>query len=424
MVGAAAIRKKRHAAAAPLFERSGSANDSKPRAPFKVAGLFAGIGGIELGLAAHGHETVSLCEVDPGAQAVLGSRFPAIPLHGDVQTLGALPDVDLVTAGFPCQDLSQAGKTVGIDGARSGLVGEVFRLVAEQRVPWLLLENVPFMLRLSAGRALEVIISALEFYGYRWAYRVVDARSFGVPQRRERVYILASLNADPRDVLLVDDAGEPQGIKWGPGRSFGFYWTEGIRGLGAAVDAVPTLKGGSTVGIPSAPAIILPDGNVVLPDIRDLERLQGFEVGWTEPAENVVRRGQRWKYVGNAVAVHVADWIGSRLRRPGQYNSGEVDAALQTGDPWPVAAYNVGKGRRRADVSSWPVSKAMVPVHEFLKFPTKPLSHRATSGFLERASRASLRFPDRFLETLEAHRRRMADVEGLAPMPRKRRTVA
>ncbi|MDJ0114886.1 DNA cytosine methyltransferase, partial [Rhodococcus erythropolis] len=74
--------------------------------------------------------TELLCEIDPGAQAVLRSRFADVPLHGDVTKLRALPsDIELVAAGFPCQDLSQAGKTAGITGARSGLVDEVFRLV-------------------------------------------------------------------------------------------------------------------------------------------------------------------------------------------------------------------------------------------------------------------------------------------------------
>lgn len=243
-----------------------------------VAGLFAGVGGLELGLARAGHETSLLCEIDPPASAVLEDRFPGVPLTADVQKIETLPTgTDLVAAGFPCQDLSQAGRTAGIEGTRSGLVGEVFRLLEKRRTPWVLLENVPFMLRLSRGRALQVILDALESLGYRWAYRVVNTKSFGIPHRRERVFILAALDEDPRDVLLVDDAGEPEPIAWNSRRmAFGFYWTEGIRGLGAGVDCLPTLKGGSTIGIPSPPAALLPTGRVVTPDIRDAERLQGF----------------------------------------------------------------------------------------------------------------------------------------------------
>ncbi|MEO6786576.1 MAG: DNA cytosine methyltransferase, partial [Chthoniobacteraceae bacterium] len=180
------------------------------------AALFAGIAGIELGLERAGHRTALFCENEPAACAVLRRRFPGVPLHNDVTTLEALPaDTELLTAGFPCQDLSQAGATAGIRGIRSGLVGEVFRLLQNQRVPWVLLENVPFMLQLARGQAMEFVVSALESLGYRWAYRVTNSRSFGLPQRRERVYLLASLVGDPRDVLLAEDAGpEPDRGEW------------------------------------------------------------------------------------------------------------------------------------------------------------------------------------------------------------------
>src|SRR6185312_12963694 len=121
----------------------------------KVAGLFAGIGGLERGLHRAGHQTVLLCENDPGAMAVLRMRFPDVKYHPDVTALGKLPrSTTLVAAGFPCQDLSQAGLTAGIGGSRSGLVEEVFRLIGEHRTPWVLLENVPFMLQLGRGRAM------------------------------------------------------------------------------------------------------------------------------------------------------------------------------------------------------------------------------------------------------------------------------
>ena len=186
-------------------------------------------------------------------------------------------------------------------------MGEVFRLLEEHRTPWVLLENVPFMLQLGRGEAMNVITSALEVLGYSWAYRVVDARAFGLPQRRRRVYLVASNEGDPRNVLFADEAGhvdEPE-LNGHP-LACGFYWTEGIRGLGWAVDAVPTLKGGSTIGIPSSPAILLPSGEVVTLDIRDAERLQGFPSNWTKPAERGTKRGSRWKLVGNAVSVPAA----------------------------------------------------------------------------------------------------------------------
>lgn len=372
-----------------------------------ATGLFAGIGGVELGLSRAGHEALLLCEFDPAATTVLEARFSGVKHASDVRDLRSLPkDTELLAAGFPCQDLSQAGRTAGIGGLRSGLVGEVFRLLDRKRVEWVLLENVPFMLQLGGGRAVDLIFSELERLGYKWAYRVVNSRAFGVPQRRERVYILASRNHDPRNVLFVDDVPEPEDRRTFQEVACGFYWTEGLRGLGWAIDSVPTLKGGSTIGIPSPPAIILPSGRVVKPDLRDAERMQGFEADWTKPAENVAKRGARWKLVGNAVTVDAAEWIGHRLRAPGAYDSAG-DVALKAGSAWPTAAYNVSGSRFGADLSKWPVQVPALPLQTFLQFEPEDLSEKATAGFLSRAHQAKLRFPDGFLDALEAHLARM-----------------
>ena len=367
-----------------------------------VAGLFAGIGGLERGLARAGHETVLLCENDAAASAVLRHQFD-IRLHDDVRTLTQLPEeTSLVVAGFPCQDLSQAGRTAGIAGARSGLIGEVIRLIEAQRTPWVLLENVPFMLQLSSGRAMDVIASAFEHLGYRWAYRVIDSRSFGLPQRRRRVYFLASRDGDPRTVLFADDAGHQP--ERGDFRSVacGFYWTEGVRGLGWAVDAVPTLKGGSALGIPSPPAIVLPNGIVGTPKLADAERLQGFPMNWTKPAERVARTSARWKLVGNAVNVRVAEWIGKRMVKPGPLLEFSV-TQMEPAKSWPVAGWNMGDGRKKVDATEWPVLRKYQSLEGFLVNPLTPLSAKATSGFLSRAERGGLRFPPEFLATLRAH---------------------
>jgi DNA (cytosine-5)-methyltransferase 1 len=343
---------------------------------------------------------------------VLAERFPGVPCHPDVLELRSLPgDTELLVGGFPCQDLSQAGLTAGIGGGRSGLVGRVFDLLDERPVPWVLLENVSFMLQLDRGRALATLVEALEARGYRWAYRVVNSLAF-LPQRRERVLLLATNTADdPADVLFVDDVeARPVETRLGS-HAHGFYWTEGIRGLGWAADAVPTLKNGSTVGIASPPAIMLPDGTVITPDIRDAERLQGFPTDWTLPAERVARPSARWSLVGNAVTAPVAEWLGGRLRAPGRYER-DRDSFLNVERRWPRAARYDGVLRHAVRIGAFPAWRDRAPLAEFLNWPGKPLSSRATRGFLGRTERGSLRFVPGFRERLRDH---LASMESPEP---------
>ncbi len=373
-----------------------------------MVGLFAGIGGLELGLGEHGWRTELLCEIDAGAQAVLRARFGDAPVHSDVTKLRALPaGIELVAAGFPCQDLSQAGRTAGITGARSGLVDEVFRLVKRQRGPrWLLIENVPFMLQLGRGAAMRHITDALEDLGYTWAYRVVDARAFGLPQRRQRVLMLASRTEDPREVLFAEDAGQAT-VGDADVHPCGFYWTEGVRGLGWAVNAVPTLKGGSSIGIASPPAVRLPSGEMVTPGIVDAERLQGFDPDWTAPATDAlgVRPGHRWKLVGNAVSVRMASWAGQRLANPQPY-VGTDETLLIPGQRWPAAAWGKDRVSYAVPMSTWPVHEPYEDLSGFLEDP-RLLSARATAGFLRRTRMGNLRFPPGFINDVENHLDRM-----------------
>lgn len=380
----------------------------------KVAGLFAGIGGLELGLSAAGHQTSLTCEIWAPARAVLAARMPGVPCEPDVQHLSALPgDVEMLVGGFPCQDLSQAGLTAGIGGKRSSLVGHVFRLLDERRVPWIVLENVSFMLQLERGRAMRTLIEEFEVRGYRWAYRVVNSLSF-LPQRRERVlFVATNTEIDPASVLLADEAAPCLAETDLDARAHGFYWTEGVRGLGWAADAIPTLKNGSTVGIASPPAILLPSGDVITPDIRDAERFQGFPEGWTAPAEDVGRASVRWSLVGNAVSVPVARWLGERLARPGLYDQSR-DLPLPVDGRWPKAARSDGDRRTAVAISAYPRWDDRPALINFLRHPGKPLSVRATRGFLLRTERATLRFTEGFQDRLRGHLERMENPETTA----------
>lgn len=382
----------------------------------KVAGLFAGIGGLERGLAMAGHETSTLCEIWEPARAVLAAKISNAPCARDIRDFGALPeDIELVVAGFPCQDLSQAGLTKGIEGTRSGLVGEVFRLLDGRRAPWVVLENVSFMLQLDRGRAMRTLIEAFEERGYRWAYRVVNSLSF-LPQRRERVlFVATTTDIDPASVLLADEA-EPMLVATDlDARAHGFYWTEGVRGLGWAPDAIPTLKNGSTVGIASPPAIILPSGLVITPDIRDAERFQGFPENWTAAAESVGKASLRWSLVGNAVSVPVAKWLGARLAKPGIYDPLR-DGDLPSNGRWPKAARFDGDRRYAVAINAYPCWHSRPALAAFLNYDGKPLSARATRGFLSRTERSVLRFPDGFQDRLREHLYRMENSDRFHKM--------
>ena len=296
--------------------RSAQANPSRsasPKAPpLGTFSLFSGIAGVEVGLQESGAaELIAFCENWSSAQDVLRARFADVPIDADVSALRDLRGAELVTAGFPCTDISQAGRTLGLDGLQSVLVLRVLELVQKSRPGWLLLENVPNMLHLARGRTMARIIEELEAAGYSWAYRTVDSRFTGLAQRRRRVIILASLVQDPACLLLAEDASPPEQSR--DPQAFGFSWTEGNRGIGWAVAAVPTLKGGSTVRVASPPAVWLlaaqKGRRIVRPSIEAVELLQGFERGWTE----VAPARDRWKLVGNAVSTRVAAWVGDRL---------------------------------------------------------------------------------------------------------------
>ncbi len=394
--------------------------------PLKMVGLFAGIGGIELGFRrALGSrvQTELLCEWWEPAQQVLREHFNGVEVHPDVRDLIDLPaGTDVLAAGFPCTDLSQAGRTAGISGLQSGLVAHVFaalRLTRKRRrkLPWLLIENVPNMLALDRGRAMKYLIAELEDLGYRWAYRVVDSRFTGVPQRRRRVLLVASPTHDPRTVLFADEAAE-RPVSDLAEDAYGFYWTEGRGGLGWAQDAVPTLKGGSTIGIPSPPAIWIPDApegrRILKPSVEDAEALQGFERGWTAASDVVGRsNGPRWKLVGNAVTVGVAAWVASRIAEPG-------DLLLESSEwsgsgTWPTAAWGESGTVYRVHASEFPRLEAYRHLLDVVDQDIAvPLTHRGAAGFWGRLQQGNLGRHPGFREDVRHHVELTSGVAALA----------
>lgn len=378
----------------------------------KMVSLFAGIGGFELAFKKVGVETSLMCEIDPIAKQVLKANLPNIPIVDDVCSLKSIPqDVEILCAGFPCQDLSSVGVKKGLSGHRSSLIREVFRLLRKKRVEWVLLENVSFMLRLNQGETIQTIVNELENLGYKWAYRTIDSISF-VPQHRCRVFIVASLHNDPRNVILSNDSlkslEKPDLENFS--QALGFYWTEGRYALGLTLNALPTLKSGSTIGIPSPPAIAFPNGEISIPDVRDAERLQGFPRNWTLPAEKIAKSSSRWKLIGNAVTVDVVSWIARKMFNPQEYDY-QNDEEMLNGSIWPKAAWG-GNGKRYiSNASTIPIWKKKVNLQDFLKFPRKKLSLKASLGFKNRLEKGNMHCPDYFRDALDNHIKMMENIK-------------
>jgi DNA (cytosine-5)-methyltransferase 1 len=152
--------------------------------------LFAGIGGFDLGLERAGMQCEWQCEIDPYARRVLEKHWPDVRRYDDVRTmLDYKPHaVDLICGGFPCQDISNAGRRAGIDGERSGLWSEYARIIGTLRPRYVLVENVAALL----GRGIGRVLGDLSSLGYDAEWHVISAASVGAPHVRERVWIVAN----------------------------------------------------------------------------------------------------------------------------------------------------------------------------------------------------------------------------------------
>lgn len=178
---------------------------------------FAGIGGFGLAARRAGMRTVWACEIEPTARAIYSARLGVERFDSDIRESRNLPALDVLTGGFPCQDLSVAGKRAGLAGGRSGLFFELVRILEESRPEWFVFENVPGLLSSNQGRDMGVALSTLVECGYGVAYRVLNAQFFGVPQRRRRVFIVGHSSGDERRAAAV--LLEPQGLRRNPSQS-------------------------------------------------------------------------------------------------------------------------------------------------------------------------------------------------------------
>ena len=173
--------------------------------------LFAGVGGFDLAMQRQGVKVVASVEIDKKCQEVLAHRFPESKIFDDVTTVkgsdliaaGFTPSTGIITGGFPCQDLSVAGKRAGLAGERSGLFWEIARLVEETQTEYFVIENVPGLLTSNKGRDFGVVVGTMADLGYSLGWRVLDAQHFGVPQRRRRVFIVGKRTTDGTSVAEI-----------------------------------------------------------------------------------------------------------------------------------------------------------------------------------------------------------------------------
>jgi len=177
--------------------------------------LFAGIGGFCLGMHRAGMRCAWRVEIDPNCCRVLRRHWPDDHLHMDVRTFdatdAALRRPDIVTFGFPCQDVSVAGRRAGLAGERSGLFWESARIIESIKPRYIVCENVPGLLSSGEGRDMGTVVGTLADLGYGIAWRVLDSRWFGVAQRRKRLFLVGVLGTDVRraaEILL-----EPESVR-------------------------------------------------------------------------------------------------------------------------------------------------------------------------------------------------------------------
>lgn len=286
----------------------------------RFASFFAGIGGFDLGFQRAGMIPAFHCEIDPYCQRILKRHWPEVPLHDDITTLKAkdIPEANLWAGGWPCQDVSHANhQRKGIHGARSGLFFAFAELARQIRPTWIVLENVSGLLSSDGGAAFESVIDELETIGYMGVWFACNTLSAGLPHNRERVFLVGSYKS-PLSHQFYSDCGEllrddsPRGQSWTDARP---------RVRGEFVSDAPLLvqrRGGFgyTKATSYCPTIRAQSGKhqgghsdrpILCGQKLDLDRVRETD-GFSGRLD-----GKRGRFIGNAVAPPIAEFIGRRI---------------------------------------------------------------------------------------------------------------
>ena len=266
----------------------------------KYFSLFSGIGGFEKGMGDKG-ECVGFSEIDKYATQIYKKHFPNHKEYGDVSKIkwNDVEDFDLLCGGFPCQSFSIAGKRGGFDDTRGTLFFEIARAAQHKQPRLLLLENVKGLLSHNQGETFHTILKTLDGIGYDLQWQVLNSKNFGVPQNRERVFIIGHLRGTSRPQVFPigtynsknnSMANESNEIR-------NRTWSGSLRARGT------TSYGSGDVFIKTKEVKI----RRLTP--TEYERLQSFPDDWTEGISDT----QRYKCLGNAVTVNVIQAIMEKL---------------------------------------------------------------------------------------------------------------
>ncbi len=296
---------------------------------FRFVSLFSGIGGFDLGLENSGMRCILQCEKDKSCQLLLGREWMDIERIDDVKKIKRI-ETDLICGGFPCQDLSIAGRRKGFDGERSGLWRHFARIIGTSLPRWVLIENVPGLLSSKGGQDFQTLLKSLVTFGYCVAWRIFDSKYFGVPQQRRRVFIVGSLgNGRSAEVLfesqgLFGDSKKGKEIRKENSRVIGEGSASNHKKIPVAFTASSQSNGYAWERpyYPTLDAHIPSDTSNLQKGIRigsrlrrltplECERLQGFPDNYTKGFSDNTRR----KMLGNAVTIPVSTWIGLRIMK-------------------------------------------------------------------------------------------------------------
>jgi len=259
--------------------------------------LFSGIGGFRLGLERNGFKHVWSNDINKNANQIYTTQFgEAGHYPGDVRGVDPqdIPDFDILCAGFPCQAFSIAGERAGFQDTRGTLFFEICRIAESKRPSLLLLENVKGLLNHDGGRTFTVILQALEELGYWVEWQVLNSKHFGVPQGRERVFIIGHYRGrGGQEVFPIIKLCKEHG-NMAEETSGGREWI--LPTVTTKVDRYNQFY-------------IWTEKGLRYPTPLEYERLQGFPEGWTAGISD----GERYKCLGNAVTVNVVEEIGARI---------------------------------------------------------------------------------------------------------------